>query len=383
MTGRFFCIAITLWLSATAVAAQPGAQLSDHRALALTAPSARGETRLTIKAFGDRWRLVLRDNAALLADLGPRGRERIQAGGHRFMAGEVAGRPDSWVRLNWTQGRWWGGFHDGQALYLIDRAGDFNWADGEPPSAGQDIVFRLGDVQLSDIFSHEPLPALPASPAIEPPPSPSGEAGQALPVTIVADSAFQDEHGGNASAIATGRLNFVDGIYSDQLGTGITLEHIELLDDDGPLTPTDASELLNAFREFMAQGDGGDIPFAGLGHLFTSRPRDGGIAGIAYLSALCSSSFGYGVDWDASSETINSLVFAHELGHNFGAPHDGEDACEDETFDGIMAPSINGTEEFSQCSLTEMQARVDNASCLITNPDEGLIFGDAFEALLP
>jgi hypothetical protein len=131
----------------------------------------------------------------------------------------------------------------------------------------------------------------------------------------------------------------------------------------------------------MSSGAGSGIPFTGLAHLVTSRSRDGGIAGIAYLGVLCSSFSGYGVDWDAGNETTNGLVFAHELGHNFDAPHDGQNECADETFRGIMNPSINGSQEFSQCSLEQMQPAVAAASCLVTTPNADLIFGDGFGAL--
>lgn len=380
MIRRFLWLCIAIGGLAQVASADAAGRLAEYRSIQLSPPAARGDTRLSFEAFGTNWRLNLRDHAGLVAELPPESRRRILAGGNRFMTGEVAGRPGSWARLNWIAGRWWGAFHDGRQLYLIDRAGAFVWEGDTRPPAGEDLVFRVEDVDLPDIVLAHPLRPTPAfDGALSP--VPRGESGfMSMPVTIVADTAFQDEHGPDAAPIVTGRFNFVDGIYSNQLGTGLVLEHLELLEDDGPLTPIDASDLLNAFRQFMAGGDGSDIPFAGLAHLFTSRERDGGIAGIAFLSALCSSSFGYGVDWDTSGETVTSLVFAHELGHNFGAPHDGEDACADETFDGIMNPVINGSEQFSQCSLAEMQARVDNATCLVDTPGAGLIFGDAFQS---
>jgi hypothetical protein len=381
MPIRLICLIILLGAGCASAVAAPTAKLNEYGLLDLPAPEQRGATRMTLAAFGQRWELELRDNAGPFAGLDSALRERIRTGGHRFMAGQVVGRSGSWVRLNWTGERWWGAIYDGQALYLVDRAAGFDWTGRAEPAAGQDIVFRRQDLQLEGVIGHDPIePPLP--PLTQSTPDRGSIPGsQSLPVTIVADTAFQAEHGGNAAAIVAGRINFVDGIYSSQLGTGIVLDHLQTLADDGTLTPTDASELLGAFRVYMSSGAGSGIPFTGLAHLVTSRSRDGGIAGIAYLGVLCDSFYGYGVDWDAGSETTNSLVFAHELGHNFDAPHDGQDECADETFRGIMNPSINGVEEFSQCSLEQMQPEVAAASCLVTSPNADLIFGDGFGAL--
>jgi hypothetical protein len=206
-----------------------------------------------------------------------------------------------------------------------------------------------------------------------------GEAPYLLPITVVTDTRFNDRFGLDTAAVVASRTNFIDGLYGAQLGTGIQLFHHEPLLSDGPLTATGAGDLLGQFRSFMGTGSGSNIPFAGLAHLFTDRPRDGGIAGIAYLGVLCNTRFGYGIDWNLNNETTNGLVFAHEVGHNFNAPHDGESACSDETFRGIMNPSINGSQEFSDCSLAEMSEEVGGAVCLVENPFVGDLFNDGFE----
>ena len=62
--------------------------------------------------------------------------------------------------------------------------------------------------------------------------------------------------------------------------------------------------------------------------------------GVAYSSALCSTRFGAGLSEGNAGAMFDSLVAAHEIGHNFGAPHDGKagSACESEMGDFIMAP---------------------------------------------
>lgn len=371
------------WLVASFATAAEAPRLAAHAVVELPAPSSeRGEIDLVVAGFDQRWRLRLHDNRAPFAELAPATRAAIEANGNRLLAGKVAGQPQSWARLNWVDGRWWGGFHDGKNLYLIDRAGQFQWPGESRPAAGQSLLFRAQDLDLSDVIGHDPLlPGPDFAPAIAAEaPQPAGSASLSMPVTIVTDTAFQTSHGSSLAATVLGRINFVDGIYTSQVGTGIVVHHLEQLADDGPLTPTGASDLISAFRSFMAAGAGSAIPFQGLAHLFTSRDRDGNIAGIAYMNALCNSHYGYGVDWDSYGEVINSLVFAHELGHNFSAPHDGENTCSDETFEGIMYPSVSSSrQQFSQCSLDHMQPAAAAASCRVATPGAGWIFSDAFE----
>ena len=260
---------------------------------------------------------------------------------------------------------------------------------GRQAAADATLLYRFPDLRLPGLVSHHPL--TPGSAGDDAPDytdfiehlrTLARGAGAALvmPVTVVSDTQFTGDHGGDAAAVVVGRLNFVDGIYSSQLGTGLALWHHEILTDNGPMTATDPNVLLeNQFRPWMSSGGGDDIPFAGLAHLFTGRNLDGSTVGIAYLGVLCNDFFGYGVDQNLSNDTTSSLVFAHELGHNFGAPHDGEDACIDETFNGIMNPSINGSQEFSDCSITEMSDDVAAANCLIPNPDVEVFYIDGFE----
>ena len=47
----------------------------------------------------------------------------------------------------------------------------------------------------------------------------------------------------------------------------------------------------------------------------------GGVAGVAYVGTICRGARNTGVNWDTGRQW---KVFAHELGHNFGAHHSFE-----------------------------------------------------------
>jgi len=359
--------------------------------------SARATTQvLRISAFGRHWQLEFTDNRRFLQSLPARVRQQALRDS-RFFSGTITGNPESWVRLNWIDGRLNGGFFDGEDLWLIDGAARLGITPPARARGRPNVIFRLQDLALDGLVDHGGIASKSNSDdsrggleyrtfvdSLQQRTVLARGTSQAMPITIVSDTQFSTTHGSNTSAVVAGRINFTDGIYSNQLGTGITLWHHEILDDDGSMTGiTDASTLLSGsggFQEFMRTGDGAAIPFRGLAHLFTGRDLDGNTAGIAFLDVLCSSFFGYGVDQNLSSETISTLVFAHEVGHNFAARHDDNtDFCPADTLEGIMNSSINGSEEFSDCSLDAMGPAAAAAECLVdTETSEG-IFADGFE----
>src|SRR6185295_15023393 len=105
---------------------------------------------------------------------------------------------------------------------------------------------------------------------------------------------------------------------------------------------------------------------ANLAHFLSGAPLGGG---LAYVNVLCDHSFGFGVSADLSA-TVNwsnwtgapgdfwdFLVFAHELGHNFGSLHTHDycpplDRCAD---------NCTGTTACTRATIMRQRA---NASCL-------------------
>src|SRR5690606_29960316 len=58
-------------------------------------------------------------------------------------------------------------------------------------------------------------------------------------------------------------------------------------------------------------------------HPVTNRDLNGTTIGLAWRASLCEPYYGSGLSQDYTSSLYNmTLLLAHEMGHNFGAPHD-------------------------------------------------------------
>jgi hypothetical protein len=131
---------------------------------------------------------------------------------------------------------------------------------------------------------------------------------------------------------------------------------------------TDAGALLDELGRLRQQTPA--LSATGLTHLVTGRSFDGGNAGIAYTDALCSRRYAASISTAHTSTALDTLTIAHEIGHVFGAPHDGVQQCE-ATPQGqyIMTPTINTSiSTFSQCSIDQIKAVIDSYSCVVTLP---------------
>ncbi len=167
-------------------------------------------------------------------------------------------------------------------------------------------------------------------------------------VAVVGDFEFSGlSFAGGATPEATiaARMNIVDGIYTAQLGIKVVVAEVTVYRDAAdPFTSTAVpSTLLSELGTW--RGNTAAQRSRGLTHLLTGRDLEGTTVGIAYLGSLCSQRFGAGLTQGTLSEANSALVIAHEMGHNFGAPHDGETGslCEATAQTFLMAPVINGS----------------------------------------
>ena len=379
------CLA-TVFLAAAAmplVAAESAVSLNYHepyRPVASPAGAQKLSTHdraMAFEAFGKRYDLALTEFRGLTRSLAS------EATGVAFR-GELDGVPGSWARISFIDGSPQGLIFDGEQLIAIER----RYEDPAP------IVFRVEDLVFApgalgcDVHDHEHTGAELIAELVQksqPEVFEAAGATQQIDIGIVADSEFANRQGLTANADLVARMNVVDGIFSDQLGVQMNLGSVEVLtgNADPFSATTDAGDLLDEVVTFR-NTSAAQRSF-GLTHLFTGRNLDGTTAGIAFLDALCRNRFGVGLTQATFGPTTDSLVAAHEFGHNFGAPHDGEDGspCASTPEDFLMAPRVSNSSQFSNCSIQQIQPSIAQAACItglasadlalsVVNPPQGL-----------
>ncbi len=322
-------------------------------------------------AFGKPFRVSLQANTRLISKIPKQKRQRLNKS-LRFYRGTLEGIPDSWVRLTRVRRQWSGMIWDGQEAYIIDPMSAMAPAlQTKParPSSGH-AIYRLSDTRdlgnrtcglsasdhpmtsfgalMEELEERVSLSALGATRNID--------------MTVVTDQEFNNLNA-DPDAAAIARMNVVDGIFSEQLGVQISLVDVLALQNNGNLTSTDSGVLLNQFGLFT---NSSSFDHPGLAHLFSGKNFNGSTVGRAYLSSLCSARFGTGINQITGTGTAGALTVAHELGHNFGADHDNEGGspCASTPGTFLMNPFLNGSDQFSPCSVNSMQPVVDGASCI-------------------
>ncbi|HET9446468.1 MAG TPA: M12 family metallo-peptidase, partial [Steroidobacteraceae bacterium] len=166
------------------------------------------------------------------------------------------------------------------------------------------------------------------------------------------------------------RLNNVDGIFSTHLSIEIYVGTVSVPNaaNDQLSATTVPNGLLRELAELRKRTP--ELNSRGLTHLFTDRDLDGTTIGIAYLDSLCDTKNAVGLT-ESRNVWLDSLVAAHEIGHNFGADHDGDaqGSCASTPSSGyLMAPVVSGTDDFSACSITRMRSKTNGATCITSLP---------------
>ncbi len=329
-----------------------------------------GPVTLSFDALGKAFVLDLEPNTGLFSAASG----TALADGLEVYRGSVIGKPNSWARIVVYDGMPQGLVWDGNEMFAIESPGDSALQISSP------VIYRLADTTIvpgtmtcgTDASSANGAAMFSKL---------MGELGTAMAqgpgaiseinISAIGDFEFTSAQGGDAAAAAAimTRLNNVDGIFSQQLGVQITVPLVETHSNAAdPFTDeTDAGLLLDelaTYRDSMTAHR-----TQGLTHLYTGRNLDGTTVGIAYSGTLCSTRFGAGLSEGNVSATFDSLVAAHEIGHNFGAPHDGVvGPCEPEPMTFLMAPMLNNSNQFSACSIIEVSDDIASAACITALP---------------
>lgn len=332
-------------------------------------PGSSPVTAMRFDAFGRRFELTLEENRALTSAV----QNQAILESIDVYRGRIADEDDSWVRVTIDDENPRGMLWDGQEMYAIDMVNN------------QTAIYRLADLRISgDALScsvaatssngDDLLKAVLAETAAKTTFQKGPGATSEIDIAVLGDFEFSSDMGASAEAEILTRMNNVDGIFSTQVGVQLNVNRVDIFStSNDPFTDeTKAGDLLDelsAYRLARSSQRGN-----GLSHLFTGRDLDGSTVGIAYGgkygAAICHDRYGAGLTQATHGATFDSLIVAHEVGHNFGAPHDGttDSACEAEAQDFLMAPNLNGNDIFSTCSIEQIEIGIDRTYCVAPLP---------------
>lgn len=195
------------------------------------------------------------------------------------------------------------------------------------------------------------VPTLPAGEG-----SGGGVSAKVVTISTDADPEWYARYGDASNAVIASLINTAEAMYDKQLGIRFRIVKQHAYTGASPYSTTNAADLLEAFTgndsnpENLGTGLGNFDDEVDVKHLFSGKDLDGSVIGIAYVATLCAApAFTYGIT-QAYVDAANFAIFAHELGHNFGAFHDVSDRR------GIMYPSISlpPADRFSAVSLQDI-----------------------------
>lgn len=178
-----------------------------------------------------------------------------------------------------------------------------------------------------------------------------GAACRVVEIAIETDWEFTGSlFGGNtdaSAAYATTLFGALSEIYVRDVNTSVEISFLRVWSDSGdPWNQSTTSNQLNQFRSYW-NSLMGSVTRNGV-HFLSGRNLGGG---VAWVDALCNTPWAYALSanlngffpyplLDHSSQNWDVVVTAHEMGHNFGAPHTHG-----------MSPPIDGC-AFGDCSAT-------------------------------
>ena len=192
-------------------------------------------------------------------------------------------------------------------------------------------------------------------------------------IATEADNEYVNFFGGSAAANAEilSIMNQVDGVYRQQLGVTFSVTYQHTWAGTDPYSATAADQMLYEFTNYW-NANMASQP-RDLAHMWTNRPMEGNIAGVAWFSTVCVDvAHSYGLSL-RMADAYKYSIAAHEIGHNFGANHpddQGVTSCSDTIMNSVVGNSFT----FCQYSQNEITSFVNgHSSCLAVVADPATV----------
>ena len=373
----------TAWAAPASITRGFDPQLS----IEVAAPHKAGNIVLNVELDGVRRQLALQPNHEL-EQQAARWRPASKWTGHWLYQGSIPGMPDSWVRLSRIDGHFSGAIWDGRNMWNLAAAFELPAlarAEGIPIDGH--VAYR-GTEAWRTIELGDDARALPrdAGLAWRASTKAAGAKGGAftynLGLSIVLDTEFQSRFG-DESARAVAIVNIVDGYYERTTDTSVYLNELQLLPaGNAGMVGQSKEVLLDQLEDYVPTPSA--PAFHAATHLLSGK--DAVTGGYAYVGSICIPGFGIGVSAGKHDQATTAALLAHELGHNYGADHDGQpgngQACPVSGF--VMQPTViigNPPDDFSTCSIaTFAQIASSGTTCLSDPIGEPPLFEDGFES---
>ncbi len=263
--------------------------------------------------------------AAQVVVVDERGPRQVALPAVDLYAGEVVSEPGSYVFL--SLGRTVQGLIESSdgTFIIADRAGD-----GRPPVAYElsAVADRL-DIRpwVCGTDRLESLGKAWAGPATR-----GTAACRRTQVAIETDHEYWQLFGNDSDATAyvATLIGAVSGIMTRDFNMRLEISYVRIWNTpNDPWTMNDAIDELYEFRDYWEANMGGVT--RDLAHFLSARHMTSA-GGVAWLPGVCQPGFNYGLSaylngffplpvQDNHSQNWDPMVVAHEMGHNFGAPH--------------------------------------------------------------
>ena len=286
----------------------------------------------------------------------------------RALKGQIKNKPDSDIRLTFTQDQLYGMILDGEHSYFIQPINDF------VDNAKNDVYILYEENAILDTFPEnwcmsqqvqQNTPHLGSS--SNPPWNTSALVDcKEIEIALASDFAMFD-HYGSISAVETRNIALINSVGTNYVGS-FEFDYIfniveQFVSDCSSCDPwsstTDPGDLLQSFRSW-GNSAGGFSSSNDMASLQTKKDLVGNTVGIAYVGAVCTN-WKYSVveDWTSNNNFLR-VTMAHEFGHNFNCSHDPDLSGT------IMAPMVNNTTTWSSNSINSVNNYVNSVNCLST-----------------